>query len=180
MAHAAVTARSGRYGPAHFMIRNRLYSGLRNGTMQTGALADDERLKMLLPQACCYCGSRQSLAADHLIARHRGGAHSGDNLVWACRNCNSSKGAKDALEWLTQRHVFPPLLLLRRYLKLAIGICSEKNLMDVLLDDAPELPFALTAIPRRFPSPGALCLWVTDSRVTATGASALTAGPGQT
>ena len=59
MAHAAVTARSERYGPTHFMIRNRLYSGLRNGAMEAGALADDERLKMLLPQACCYCGSRR-------------------------------------------------------------------------------------------------------------------------
>ena len=117
MAHAAVKAKAQKYGRVHFMIRGRLYSGLRKKTMQIGALADDERLKMVLPQACCYCGSREFLAADHLIPRKRGGANSGDNLVWACRACNSSKCASDALEWLAGRGQFPPILLLRRYLE---------------------------------------------------------------
>ena len=67
MAHAAITAKSERYGRMQFMIRSRLYAGLNKQTMSIGALADDERLKMILPQACCYCGSRQFLSADHLI-----------------------------------------------------------------------------------------------------------------
>jgi len=108
MAHAAVTANAQEYGRVHYVIRSRLYTGPRKQTMHVGALADDERLKMVLPQACCYCGSRERLASDHLISRKRGGKNAGDNLVWACRACNSSKGAYGAREWLKGRDQFPP------------------------------------------------------------------------
>ena len=56
----------------------------------------------------------------------------------------------------------PALLLLRRYLKLAIEMCEERLLTDTPLAEAPELPFVLSAIPRAFPPPGDLQLWVTD------------------
>ncbi len=130
--------------------------------MSIGPLADVERLKMVLPQACCYCGSRVRLSADHLIPTKRGGANTGDNLVWACRSCNSSKCARDALEWLAERNQFPPILLLRRYLKLAVEMSRERNLMNTPLATAPDLPFALAAIPKRFPPPTELRLWVVD------------------
>ena len=106
MAHAAATSRADRYSRLHFMIRGRPYRGLATQGMRIGPLADDERLKMVLPQACCYCGSREFLAANHLIARKRGGADTGDDLVWVCRSCNSSKAARDALEWLAERGRF--------------------------------------------------------------------------
>ncbi|MGC8641062.1 MAG: HNH endonuclease [Isosphaeraceae bacterium] len=162
MAHSAITTKAEEYGRLHFMIRSRLYAGLNKGTMSIGPLADDERLKMVIPQACCYCGSREWLSVDHLIPTKRGGANSGDNLVWACRSCNSSKDARDALEWMGERDQFPPLLLLRRYLKLAIEMSRERNLLDVAIAETQDLPFSLSAVPRTFPSPGQLCLWVTE------------------
>jgi 5-methylcytosine-specific restriction endonuclease McrA len=44
---------------------------------------------------CQYCG-RQShdLTLDHVVPRHRGGGHSWDNLVTACKSCNHRKGGK--------------------------------------------------------------------------------------
>ena len=162
MAHSAITAKAEKYGRTQFMIRSRLYKSLNKNTMSISPLADDERLKMILPQACCYCGSRNDLSVDHLIPTKRGGANTGDNLVWACRSCNSSKCAHDVLEWLAQRNQFPPILLLRRYLKLAIDICREKNLMNTLLTEAPELPFSLSTIPQTYPQPNQLCLWVVE------------------
>jgi hypothetical protein len=63
------------------------------------------------------------------------------------RSCNSSKCASDALEWLVKKNEFPPILLLRRYLKIAIAMCRERNLLDVPVAAAPELPFSLSAIP---------------------------------
>jgi 5-methylcytosine-specific restriction endonuclease McrA len=44
---------------------------------------------------CQYCG-RQSgdLTLDHVVPRHRGGSHSWDNLVTACKACNHRKGGK--------------------------------------------------------------------------------------
>ena len=160
MAPSAITSKADKYGPRHYMVRSKLYKGLNNQTMNVGPLADDERLKMILPQACCYCGSREYLSVDHLIPTKRGGANTGDNLVWACRGCNSSKCANDALEWLAARNQFPPLLLLRRYLKLAIDVSRERDLTTALLASEPNVPFSLTAIPKSYPSPGQLMLWV--------------------
>jgi len=162
MAHSAITANAEKYGRTQFMVRSRLYAGLNQGTMNIGALADDERLKMILPQACCYCGSREHLSVDHLVPTKRGGANTGENLVWACRSCNSSKCARDALEWLAERNQFPPVLLLRRYLKLAIEMARERDLMNAPLTAAPDLPFSLSAIPRWYPRPTQLRLWVFD------------------
>ncbi len=157
MAHSAITAKTEKYGRTQFMIRSRLYKGLNKQTMSVGPLADDERLKMVLPQACCYCGSRDCLSVDHLIPTKRGGANIGD-LVWACRSCNSSKCARGALEWLMEKNKFPPILLLRRYLKLAIEMSRDRNLMNVPLVAAPDLPFSLSAIPQAFPQPSQLRL----------------------
>ncbi len=72
------------------------------------------------------------------------------------------KVARDALEWLAEKGQFPPLLVLRRYLKLAIEMSRERDLMNVPLATAPELPFSLSAIPKAYPMPGQLRLWVVE------------------
>jgi 5-methylcytosine-specific restriction endonuclease McrA len=159
MAHAAVTHHAARYGVVHYTIRSKLYKGLRSGTMNAGPLADDERLKLILPQACAYCASRERLAADHVVPKHLGGPDVGDNLVWACRSCNSSKGAKDLLAWYAAKEEFPPLLLLRRYLKLAMDLCVETEIMDRPVTDATSLRMEVARVPQKFPPPAALKLW---------------------
>ncbi len=45
--------------------------------------------------ACQYCGSRtKDLTIDHVTPRSRGGKHTWENLVSACRACNHRKGGK--------------------------------------------------------------------------------------
>ena len=44
---------------------------------------------------CQYCGRQtHDLTLDHIVPRHRGGAHSWENLVAACKPCNHRKGGK--------------------------------------------------------------------------------------
>jgi 5-methylcytosine-specific restriction endonuclease McrA len=44
---------------------------------------------------CQYCGKVASdLTLDHILPRHRGGSHTWDNLVAACKSCNHRKGGK--------------------------------------------------------------------------------------
>ena len=132
--------------------------------MTTGSIVEDERVKMLLPQACSYCGRPDNLSVDHLLPKNRGGPDSGDNIVWACRHCNSAKGGSDLLVWMGDNGRFPPLLLLRRYLKLAIEFSQRNSVMDLTLTDhhsqAIAFPFAVDAIPHRFPAPSQLVLWI--------------------
>ena len=41
---------------------------------------------------CQYCGKQtRDLTIDHVMPRHRGGRHTWENLVSACRNCNHRK-----------------------------------------------------------------------------------------
>jgi 5-methylcytosine-specific restriction endonuclease McrA len=45
--------------------------------------------------SCQYCGLKtRDLTLDHVIPRHRGGKHTWENLVSACRSCNHKKGGK--------------------------------------------------------------------------------------
>ena len=164
MRSAALNEGVARPQKVYFMIRSRLYKGLCEGTMKVQGYFDDERLKLTLPQACWYCGSRDRLSADHLIPQSKNGVHGGENLVYSCRHCNSSKGAKDFLEWMSQQGRFPPLHLLQRYLKMAVGYCQQHDLMDIPLSQAEEykdtLPFSLEHIPHNFPKVAELCAFV--------------------
>lgn len=42
---------------------------------------------------CAYCGARGANNIDHIIPVARGGSYDMDNLVVACKACNSKKGA---------------------------------------------------------------------------------------
>lgn len=41
---------------------------------------------------CQYCGTGKDLTLDHVIPRSKGGRSTWDNLITACRRCNSRKG----------------------------------------------------------------------------------------
>ena len=44
---------------------------------------------------CQYCGRQAGdLTLDHIVPRSRGGAHTWENLVSACKTCNHRKGGK--------------------------------------------------------------------------------------
>lgn len=49
---------------------------------------------------CAYCNRPADLQMDHVVPMARGGIHSIDNIVPACKACNVSKGAKPLLVWM--------------------------------------------------------------------------------
>lgn len=126
-AHAAVGHGATRYATLHHVIRARLYKGLTSGAMSLGSIFDDEKLKIEQGARCSYCEATHPLALDHLMPRARGVNDRPDNLVAACRPCNSSKRDRDCVTWLLSRGEFPRLMLLRRYLKVAFAISAEKS-----------------------------------------------------
>lgn len=166
MAHAAVEAGAESYTVLHFSIRARLFAGLRVGRMRIGSLLDDEHVKMELPRCCAYCASTARLTLDHLVPQASGGEDSGDNALWVCRTCNSSKGARDFVTWwFGSREDFPPLFVLRRYLKLAFRHAEAKALLDRRLEDLSpaEFPFDLEPLRAKFPAPVELELFKAPS-----------------
>ena len=49
-------------------------------------------------KTCCYCGNKlyvKELTLDHVMPREKGGSNRVANMLFACRKCNSVKGAKN-------------------------------------------------------------------------------------
>jgi 5-methylcytosine-specific restriction endonuclease McrA len=48
---------------------------------------------------CVYCGRQgKDLTLDHVVPRHRGGQHTWENLVSACKACNHHKAGRTPAE----------------------------------------------------------------------------------
>jgi hypothetical protein len=161
MAEKAVYDGAAEYQQLHFIIRNKLWSGFRKGTMQVGSPVKDLRSKVRNAGHCAYCGSEDHVSMDHVVPKARGGRESGDNILFACRSCNSSRRDRDMIEWYVSRDRFPPLFVLRMYLKEAIRYFQENQLMGRPLTDPIESPFVLHLIPTEFPPPAQLAYRVT-------------------
>lgn len=59
-----------------------------------------EQVKNRDGSVCQHCGAyAPGGGADHVTPLSRGGSDALDNLVWACTECNSSKGDKTPEEW---------------------------------------------------------------------------------
>lgn len=159
MAEMAVYHGDKSYGPKHFMVRAKLYAGLTKGTMQRASLVEDQRIKMRLPERCLYCGAEGRMTLDHLLPRVAKGPECGDNAVWACQSCNSSKGGRDLMAWwLTTREGFPPLFALRLWVKLALAHCEAEGIMELDWNmlNTGEVPFSPAHVPGEFPPPAEL------------------------
>ncbi len=162
MAHTAVQKKQEKYQPFNYMIRAKLFKGLIDESMNVRTLFDDEKMKLSIGQRCSYCGLTKNLALDHIFPQKFGGVDSGDNLIYACRTCNSSKGKKDLMSWMNEKKKFPSILILRRYLKLVIDFSIKNEIMELKLTevDDSKFPFVFSSIPITYPKPNELVLYV--------------------
>lgn len=161
MAHTAIDNKQTKFDKFNYAIRAKLYKGLLTGEMNIRTLFEDEKIKLSIGIKCNYCYSTEQLALDHILAQKLGGKDSGDNLIYACKTCNSSKGKKDLMEWIFFRGTdFLPLMIIRRYLKLVINYCIENNLMDLKISEIEleKVPFKILLIPVKYLTPDKLRL----------------------
>ena len=161
MVHAAVEDGKTRYESLHYIIRARFRSGYLSGKITMSPLHEDEKTKIAHATTCCYCGCKAKLTLDHLIPQLKGGPDAADNITYACRSCNSSKGPKDMVLWLVSKGRFPAVLVFRRYLKLAARWCEDANLMGTLWAHASDLalPFDKRSLRVRWPALSVHRLW---------------------
>ena len=166
MAHSAIDKNQEKYEMLNFMIRAKLFKGLKDGTMNMRTIFDDEKIKLQTGQICNYCGSVDNLALDHIFPQKFGGKDDAENLIFACRACNSSKGKKDLMDWMDFRGRFLPLMIIRRYLKLTFNYCNDNGLLDKQISDLTgmELPFRIDLLPTTFPKPNELILNIVDKK----------------
>lgn len=159
MAHVALKKGHAQYEQIDYMVRSKLYKGLNCQTMHIASIYEDEKYK-LSNVKCAYCSATEHLSLDHLFPRSLGGTDSGENLVYACSSYNSSKSNKDLLVWRAEKQVFPPILVLRRYLKLVYQAFEADEYLDLPFDEFANCcgQFHLNLLPYEFPDPQELTL----------------------
>ena len=54
---------------------------------------------------CGYCGD-DATSLDHIIPRFRSGSSNRNNLIPACRRCNTNKASSKMEEWYEQQEFF--------------------------------------------------------------------------
>ncbi len=62
---------------------------------------------------CAYCGDREPLQRDCVLPLSRGGRYTLDNIVPACRSCNTSKCNDEVTGWLRRKRLDERTFLLR-------------------------------------------------------------------
>jgi 5-methylcytosine-specific restriction endonuclease McrA len=64
---------------------------------------------------CAYCGEQsQPLQRDCVLAISRGGRYTLDNVVPACRSCNTSKCNEEVTTWMRRKRLDERSFLLRQ------------------------------------------------------------------
>ncbi len=93
---------------------------------------------------CIFCGSKTSLTLDHLFPRALNGPDDEKNVIWVCRSCNSSKGARRLYElWTIDKGLkgakyLVPRIAEGKYLKLLYEVFKEKGVLDRTMGDIKE------------------------------------------
>lgn len=137
------------YDRTCYAVRAKAYKAYTTGQWNIHSLYEDNNWKASQGQNnCWYCGRPVSecgkLTAEHIFPRKKGGDDSFDNISYACKSCNSSKGTKDLIRWYKENfEAYPPLPLVCTYLKLVYKYSVEHHLLESPISEisALSLPF---------------------------------------
>lgn len=104
---AAHARRRRSENPERHRLQGRLDAFKRRQREAAIAPADRRAVELIVAAArgcCTYCGNRGPLTLDHITPLADGGDNAWDNLLPACKLCNSSKQAACVADWVYDRH----------------------------------------------------------------------------
>ena len=55
---------------------------------------------------CAYCGAETNMTQDHVVPISKGGGYTKQNIIPACRSCNSSKNNSYMETWYKEKDFF--------------------------------------------------------------------------
>jgi len=70
-----------------------------------------DKIKQKWDYKCAYCGSKENITLDHVLAQSKGGHDITKNIVCCCHSCNHDKGHTPWEDWYFSQEFFS----LRRY-----------------------------------------------------------------
>jgi len=121
--YAKLISGSAGFGRKQYPFVMKKFIELKNGIIKwSEILREDLKINK---NKCIYCGSRQNLSVDHIVPKRECHFKEIHNIVTSCRNCNSSKGDKDLIEWYgLERRYDIPRIVMGKYLKM-MYLCHE-------------------------------------------------------
>lgn len=96
-----------RNNPAKANAWDEKKRAIRKGALEAHVLSAEDwiKIKKSYNGCCVYClKPSKRLEKDHVIPLSKGGTHTFDNIVPACKSCNSSKNARDVFDWVQRKH----------------------------------------------------------------------------
>lgn len=138
--YAKIISESAGAGKRQYAFVMDRFKKLQSGEIEwSGAIREYIREREM-PNQCIYCSSTSDLSYDHLVARNRNGPDVPDNVVMACRSCNSSKSDKGVYEWFElDRRYEVPRIVEGKYLKLLHQLHSGIGTLDTDKKDLEKL-----------------------------------------
>lgn len=104
-----------KQNPKDTVVRDRKINHKRRlklqGLKPKGISVEDQKKVLKRDKICVYCGNEQDIGFDHIKAITKGGNNNFNNLVVACKKCNSSKGNKNVLKWLKEQKKTIPRII---------------------------------------------------------------------
>ena len=161
MADAASSMHKNQYDRLCYSIRAKAYKQYICGSWHISDLFQQQIEKLQQSnQVCAYCGkvfsSPKDATIDHIFPRIKGGTNEMENIVFACKSCNSSKSDKDMFGWYVEHfNKFPSIYLTASYLKKIYLYALTNDILDLQLDQLNDfdLPFNWHCIPIKYPEP---------------------------
>ncbi len=138
--YAKIISESAGFGKGHYAFVMNRFKKLQSGEIEWSSTIREYIREREQKKQCIYCGAKKDLSYDHLIPLSRGGPDIPDNLVMACKSCNSSKGARGLYEWfgLNGRDAVPRVAE-GKYLKLLYQLHELNNTLDICRDSLYRL-----------------------------------------
>jgi hypothetical protein len=65
------------------------------------------QIKKQFKYRCIYCGEKKPLTHEHIVPLSRGGSFTKENILPACKNCNSKRGNRKMLLELLSEPCYP-------------------------------------------------------------------------
>ena len=156
MADAACGMGKTKYDRLCFMIRSKAFKAYMEGKWQISDLYKQQIEKLQQSNhACAYCGkvfsSPKEATIDHIFPRIKGGTNEMENIVFACKTCNSSKGDRDMFGWYIEHFGEFPSIYLTTILKRSISthkltISLMPNFRHLTLSTCPSIGIAFLSL----------------------------------
>jgi hypothetical protein len=139
--YAKIISESAGFGKRNWRFVMKKFKQLKDGEIFWNEIREYVRERK---DECIFCGRKTDLTIDHLFPRLFNGPDDEKNIVFVCRECNSSKGSRRLYEFwrlkvgLEGAKYEVPRIAEGKYLKLAYEVLEENGLLDIDIDEIRE------------------------------------------